>query len=218
MKVDVEGRVYCTALAAPGLRADGTHLGIICTPEIPANLAFGGADMRTLFFTARTSVYTLRAKTPGVCIPGSGPRPSPCCGRSAPRRVRALPAVEPAAWQPVGGARCRLQWGVAARVASRPGPTGRVGLCTQQPSGCYGSGEHSSTERGRRRRPGVLAAGTAARLGAGCVALGRAARALFFVCPQHRGHPHSSTRSSEGTIAKSYSFQSPPAKASPYFL
>jgi len=70
MKVDVEGRVYCTG---PGgtwvFTPDGTNLGIIRTPEIPANLAFGGADMRTLFFTARTSVYTLRTKTPGVVHP-----------------------------------------------------------------------------------------------------------------------------------------------------
>ncbi len=66
MKVDVEGRVYCTG---PGgtwvFAADGTRLGIIRTPEVPANLAFGGPDLRTLFFTARTSVYTLRAKVPG---------------------------------------------------------------------------------------------------------------------------------------------------------
>ena len=70
MKVDVEGRVYCTG---PGgtwvFTPDGAHLGIIRTPEIPANLVFGGADMRTIFFTARTSVYTLHAKTPGVVHP-----------------------------------------------------------------------------------------------------------------------------------------------------
>ena len=66
MKVDVEGRVYCTG---PGgtwvFGPDGARLGIIRTPEVPANLAFGGRDLRTLFFTARTSVYTLRVKTPG---------------------------------------------------------------------------------------------------------------------------------------------------------
>ncbi len=66
MKVDVEGRVYCTG---PGgtwvFEPDGTNLGIIRTPEIPANLSFGSSDMRTLFFTARTSVYTLRVKVPG---------------------------------------------------------------------------------------------------------------------------------------------------------
>jgi gluconolactonase len=66
MKVDVQGRVYCTG---PGgtwvFTPDGTRLGVIRTPEVPANLAFGGPDLRTLFFTARTSVYTLRVKTPG---------------------------------------------------------------------------------------------------------------------------------------------------------
>ncbi len=66
MKVDVEGRVYCTG---PGgtwvFGPDGARLGIIRTPEVPANLAFGGPDLRTLFFTARTSVYTMRAKVPG---------------------------------------------------------------------------------------------------------------------------------------------------------
>jgi len=36
--------------------ADGTHIGTIKTPEVPANLAFGGPDMKMLFFTAHTSV------------------------------------------------------------------------------------------------------------------------------------------------------------------
>ena len=66
MKVDVEGRVYCTGPGGTWVFApDGTRLGVIRTPEVPANLAFGGPDLRTLFFTARTSVYTLRVKTPG---------------------------------------------------------------------------------------------------------------------------------------------------------
>jgi gluconolactonase len=66
MKVDVEGRVYCTGPGGTWVFApDGARLGIIRTPEVPANLAFGGPDLRTLFFTARTSVYTLRAKAPG---------------------------------------------------------------------------------------------------------------------------------------------------------
>ncbi len=66
MKVDVEGRVYCTGPGGTWVFApDGSRLGIIRTPEVPANLAFGGPDLRTLFFTARTSVYALRATTPG---------------------------------------------------------------------------------------------------------------------------------------------------------
>ena len=66
MKVDVEGRVFCTGPGGTWVFArDGTRIGIIRTPEIPANLVFGGPDLKTLFFTARTSVYTLQAKTPG---------------------------------------------------------------------------------------------------------------------------------------------------------
>ena len=67
MKVDSEGRVYCTG---PGgcwvFDAAGEHLGIIRLPEIPANCAWGGPDNRTMFFTARTSVYTLRMTTMGI--------------------------------------------------------------------------------------------------------------------------------------------------------
>jgi gluconolactonase len=44
---------------------DGDRVGIIRTPEIPANLVFGGPDLKTMFFTARTSIYTLRSKTAG---------------------------------------------------------------------------------------------------------------------------------------------------------
>jgi gluconolactonase len=70
MKVDVEGHVYCTG---PGgvwvFNPDGSQLGMIRLPEIPANLAFGGSDRRTLFFTARTSVYAMRVKVPGVPHP-----------------------------------------------------------------------------------------------------------------------------------------------------
>ena len=70
MKVDAEGRVYCTGsggvwVFSPG----GEHLGIIRVPEIPANCAFGGPDFRTMLFTARTSVYSLRMTTPGAPLP-----------------------------------------------------------------------------------------------------------------------------------------------------
>jgi len=70
MKVDTEGRVFCTG---PGgtwvFSPEGKRLGVIQTPEVPANLAFGGPDLRTLFLTARTSVYTLRVKAPGLPHP-----------------------------------------------------------------------------------------------------------------------------------------------------
>jgi gluconolactonase len=76
MKVDVEGRVYCTGPGGTWVFApDGTRLGIIRTPEVPANLAFGGPDLRTLFFTARTSVYSLRVRVPGQPHPWYRARP-----------------------------------------------------------------------------------------------------------------------------------------------
>jgi gluconolactonase len=66
MKVDVDGRIYCTGPGGTWVFApDGRRLGIIRTPEIPANLAFGGPDLRTLFLTARTSIYALRVRAPG---------------------------------------------------------------------------------------------------------------------------------------------------------
>ena len=48
---------------------DGTRLGIVRTPDVPANLALGGLDLQTIFFTARTSVYTLQGNIPGLSHP-----------------------------------------------------------------------------------------------------------------------------------------------------
>ena len=70
MKVDTAGRVFCTGATGVWVyEPDGTKVGIIETPEVCANIAFGGPDLRTLMFTASTSVYTLRVKTPGVPVP-----------------------------------------------------------------------------------------------------------------------------------------------------
>ncbi len=70
MKVDAEGRVYCTGSGGVWVFApDGEQLGIIRVPEVPANCAFGGPDFRTMLFTARTSVYSLRMTTPGAPLP-----------------------------------------------------------------------------------------------------------------------------------------------------
>ena len=70
IKVDVEGRVYCTGGGGMWVfDPDGTKLGVIHSPELPANMAFGGQDMRTLFLTARNSVYSLRMRVPGVAHP-----------------------------------------------------------------------------------------------------------------------------------------------------
>jgi gluconolactonase len=70
MKVDAAGRVFCTGTGGVWVFApDGSKIGIIETPEVCANVAFGGPDLRTLLLTASTSVYTLRVKTPGLPHP-----------------------------------------------------------------------------------------------------------------------------------------------------
>ena len=70
MKVDVEGRVYCTG---PGgcwvFEPSGELVGVIELPEYPANCAWGGEDNRTMFFTSNTSIYSMRMTTAGTRIP-----------------------------------------------------------------------------------------------------------------------------------------------------
>jgi gluconolactonase len=70
MKVDVRGRVYCTGPRGVWVFDQrGLHLGTVITPEKPANCAWGGIDWRSLYITARTSVYRIRASTPGLKMP-----------------------------------------------------------------------------------------------------------------------------------------------------
>ena len=69
MKVDVEGNLYITGggglwVVAP----DGRHAGTVAFPELPANVAFGGPDDRTIYVTARTSIYSVQGKVPGVKV------------------------------------------------------------------------------------------------------------------------------------------------------
>jgi gluconolactonase len=67
LKVDREGHVY---VSGPGgvwiLSPDGRHLGTLRGPELPANFAWGEADGRTLYLTARTGLYRIRLGIPGV--------------------------------------------------------------------------------------------------------------------------------------------------------
>ncbi len=66
MKVDIEGNVYSTGSGGVWVFSpSGDLLTIIKIPEIPTNLAWGDQDKRTLYVTARTSVYRLRLEIPG---------------------------------------------------------------------------------------------------------------------------------------------------------
>lgn len=69
MKVDVEGNLYVAAAGGVWVfSANGEHLSIIDTPETPANLAWGDKDWRSLFVTARTSLYRIKIKTKGAHV------------------------------------------------------------------------------------------------------------------------------------------------------
>jgi cyanophycinase len=68
LAVDSAGNLY---LAVPALKAiqvvspAGKTLGLIAIPENPTNADFGGKDLRTLYITARTSVYSISTEVQG---------------------------------------------------------------------------------------------------------------------------------------------------------
>jgi gluconolactonase len=70
VKVDQRGNLF---VSGPGgvwiISADGRHIGTIRPPELPANMAWGDADGRTLYMTGRSSVYRIRLKIPGAGWP-----------------------------------------------------------------------------------------------------------------------------------------------------
>lgn len=76
MTVDVRGRLFVTGQDGVWvLEGDGTWIGLIEPPEQPANCTFGGADRRTLFITARTSLYAIETVTRGWHVHLDGPPP-----------------------------------------------------------------------------------------------------------------------------------------------
>ena len=69
MKVDVAGNVYCTGPA--GIHVfdpSGKYLGRLKVPEHSANMAWGDADWKTMYVTARTSVYRIRLNIAGIPV------------------------------------------------------------------------------------------------------------------------------------------------------
>jgi sugar lactone lactonase YvrE len=62
---DADGNVYIAGGEVWIYDRNGKPLGVLEIPERPGSLAFGGADWRTLFIAARTSLYSIRTKTQG---------------------------------------------------------------------------------------------------------------------------------------------------------
>ena len=66
MCVDVLGNIYTTARAGITVFSpDGNIIGTIKVPESPSNCCFGGDDYKTLFITARTSLYSVELANSG---------------------------------------------------------------------------------------------------------------------------------------------------------
>ena len=64
LKIDRAGNLFVSGPGGVWLIApDGRHLGTIRLPELPANMAWGDADGRTLYFTARSGIYRMRVAT-----------------------------------------------------------------------------------------------------------------------------------------------------------
>lgn len=64
IRVDAAGRVWSSAGDGVQIFApDGKRIGKILVPESPANLCFGGADGKTLYITARKSLYSVAVST-----------------------------------------------------------------------------------------------------------------------------------------------------------
>ena len=67
MKVDVHGNLYCTG---PGgllvFNPKGKYLGRVEFPSSPTNVAFGGADGKTIFVTVRKDVFYFPALVEGM--------------------------------------------------------------------------------------------------------------------------------------------------------
>jgi len=66
IRCDVDGRVWSSAGDGVHIYAPtGLEIGRILVPEAPANIAFGGREGKTLFITARTSLYAIAVAVTG---------------------------------------------------------------------------------------------------------------------------------------------------------
>ena len=65
IKTDEKGNLYVAARYIFVYTPEGKQLGTVHLPETPSNLAFGEADLETLFITARNFVYRVRLNVKG---------------------------------------------------------------------------------------------------------------------------------------------------------
>ncbi|MBI9073007.1 MAG: SMP-30/gluconolactonase/LRE family protein [Melioribacteraceae bacterium] len=65
MTIDKSGNVYLTNKTVSVFSKDGKQVIKIEIPESPSNVCFGGVDRKTLFITARTSLYSVEMNVEG---------------------------------------------------------------------------------------------------------------------------------------------------------
>jgi gluconolactonase len=65
MTIDEQGNIYLTSGAVSVYDPAGNLTETIDVPERPANVCFGGPDKKTLFITARTSLYAISMQVKG---------------------------------------------------------------------------------------------------------------------------------------------------------
>jgi gluconolactonase len=67
IRCDEQGNVWSSAGEGVQIFSpEGKLIGKILVPEVPANLCFGGADGKTLFITARHSLYSIKTLVTGA--------------------------------------------------------------------------------------------------------------------------------------------------------
>jgi gluconolactonase len=70
LSIDTKGNLYITSrLGIQVFDPAGKYLGVIEVPEQPANCTFGGLENKTLFVTARTSLYSVPMEATGHVFP-----------------------------------------------------------------------------------------------------------------------------------------------------
>ena len=69
MKFDSSGLLFCTApRGIQVFNTEGKLVGRIFVPEQVGNFAWGGEDLRTLYITAKSTLYKIRMNVPGLAL------------------------------------------------------------------------------------------------------------------------------------------------------
>ncbi len=101
MSLDEQGNIYATYKSLVVLTPDGELIGRIDIPENPANCAFCGPDNKTLYVTARTSLYSIPMKVAGMALRAAGPGVTGAVETGETREVKAGPLMltVPESWK-----------------------------------------------------------------------------------------------------------------------